>query len=217
MQAGQAGFEWQLGAVEGHRDRRDLFLEQALPRTCAGDRLLGEHDLLGLGEQVWPVPARGAQVMAREFEPVVGEEFLDALVGERRPLQLEEHQLRRYGGRALLDHLHQRAPCGVSGVGAELQPGVVPGPADRVVEVDESREELGERAGIEARDLFPRADQFGHELVGAGEQCVDSRFAGLGEQRLEVPGDGFGGHVSGCHTGTLPICWRNSSRPSTSS
>ena len=47
------------------RDRRHLLFEQPLPRARAGDRLLGEDDLFGLGEQVRPVAALRAQVVTR--------------------------------------------------------------------------------------------------------------------------------------------------------
>ena len=45
------------GEVDG--DRRRLLLEQPHPRRAAGQRLLGEDPLLGLGQQVRPVAARG--------------------------------------------------------------------------------------------------------------------------------------------------------------
>ena len=89
--------------------RRHLLLEQPLPRAPAGDRLLGEDDLLGLGQQVRPVAPRRAQVMPGEREPLVGEQRLDPLVGELGPLELEEQQLGADRGGAFLDRC-MRAP-----------------------------------------------------------------------------------------------------------
>ena len=74
-------------------DRRGLLLEQPRPGAVGGERLLGEDPLLRLGEQVRPVAARGAQVVAAEVEAVVREQLLGALVVERGPLELEEQQL----------------------------------------------------------------------------------------------------------------------------
>ena len=86
VQAGETGLERGRLAVELDHDRRHLLVEQPFPGTAAGHRLLGEHDLLGLGEQVRPVPPPGrAKVMRGEGEPIVGEELLDLLVGELRP------------------------------------------------------------------------------------------------------------------------------------
>ena len=79
----------------------------------AGDRLLVEDPLLRLGQQVRAVAARGAQVVAAEVEAVVREQLVDALVGERGPLELEEEQRRAERGRALLDAREQRAARGI--------------------------------------------------------------------------------------------------------
>ena len=70
--------------VELDRDRRRLLVEQPAPRRAAGQVLLGHHLLLGLGEQVRPVAAGGAQVVAGEVEAVGGEQLV-ALVRRRAP------------------------------------------------------------------------------------------------------------------------------------
>ena len=139
VQPREAGFERRGLAVELDRDRRDLLVEQALPRAAAGDRLLGEHDLFGLGQQVRPVAARRAQVVRGEREPFVGEQRLDLLVGELGPLELEEQQLRADHGAALVDLLHARAARGIGRVGREVEAGEAPGPADEVVHLGEAR------------------------------------------------------------------------------
>ena len=66
-------------------DRRDLLAEQARPGRAAGDALLGEDLLLGLGEQVGAVAARGAQEVARGVQALGGHELVGALVVQRRP------------------------------------------------------------------------------------------------------------------------------------
>jgi hypothetical protein len=70
--------------VVGQRDlqRRDLLAEQARPGRAAGDRLLGEDLLLGLGEQVGPVTARRAQKVARGVDPVGRQQLVGAVVFE---------------------------------------------------------------------------------------------------------------------------------------
>ena len=85
VQPREAGFEGGGLAVELDRDRRDLLVEEALPRAAARHRLLGEHDLFGLGQQVRPVAAGRAQVVRGEREPFVGEERVDLVVGQLAP------------------------------------------------------------------------------------------------------------------------------------
>ena len=99
----------------------------AAPRRCGPvTRLLGEHLLLGLGEQVRAVAARGAQVVAGEVEPVGGEQLLGALVVERRPLELEEQQrASRSPSPRSCTLLQQRAARRVGRVGGEAQRRVV--------------------------------------------------------------------------------------------
>ena len=121
------------------RDRRRLLLEQARPRARAGQRLLGEDPLLGLGEQVRAVAPRGAQVVAAEVQPVGGEQRLGALVVERRPLELEEDQRGLDLRAALLHALQQRAALGVGGGRREVQHRVGAGAADQLLQRRELR------------------------------------------------------------------------------
>ena len=123
-----------LGVVERDGDRRRLLLEQARPRARAGQRLLGEDALLGLGEQVRAVAPRGAQVVAAEVEPVVGEQRLGALVVERRPLELEEDQRGLDLRAALLHELQQRAALRVGGGRREVQHRVGAGATDQLLQ-----------------------------------------------------------------------------------
>ena len=60
-----------------------------------------------------PVAPGRAEVVAREGEPFVGEQLVDPLVGQRRPLELEEEHPRVDRGRPLLDALHERAELGI--------------------------------------------------------------------------------------------------------
>ena len=116
VQPCERGFERGRGAVELDGDARHLFLEQPLPRAATGHCLLGEDDLFGLGEQVRPVAARGAQIVASDRQAIVGEQALDLLVGELGPLELEEQQLGVDDRRPLLDPLHPRAAGSVVSV-----------------------------------------------------------------------------------------------------
>ncbi len=105
----EAGFERGGLAVDLDGDRRDLLVEQALPRARAGDRLLGEHHFFGFAQQVRSVAPGRAQVMAREREARICEQRLDLGVVELGPLELEEQQLGADDRRLLVDLLHARA------------------------------------------------------------------------------------------------------------
>ena len=117
----QALLEADRLAVEVDGDRRRELAEQARPRTAPGQRLVGEDPLLGLAEQVRPVAAGRLEVVAAERERVVGEQRVGPVVGQRRPLELDEEQLVGDRGRALLGAGHQRADRGVGGVDREPQ------------------------------------------------------------------------------------------------
>ena len=59
-----------VGVGELDADRARELGEQARPRVAAGERLLGQELLLGLGEEVRAVAAQRAQVVARRLQPV---------------------------------------------------------------------------------------------------------------------------------------------------
>ena len=61
------------GIREAHPDRRRLLLEQARPGVRAGERLLRQHLLLGLAQQVVAVAAHAAQVVAAEVQSLAGQ------------------------------------------------------------------------------------------------------------------------------------------------
>ena len=157
-------------------DRRDLLAEQARPGRAARDALLGEDLLLGLGEQVRAVAARRAQEVARGVQAVGGHELVGALVVERRPLELEEQQL-RLDRRALLLHaLHERADLRVGGVDAEAQHRVVARARGELGDVHQlghrggelRRGELGEAAGVGVGEGLRALRGLVEEAVGAG-------------------------------------------------
>ncbi len=74
-------------------DARHLLFEEPLERAAAGDRLLGEDDLFGLGEQVRPVAALRRRWWRANASRIVGEQRLDLVVGQLGPLELEEEEL----------------------------------------------------------------------------------------------------------------------------
>ena len=184
-----------VGVLELDGDAGGLLLEQPRPRRAAGERLLGEDLLLRLGEQVRPVAAGGAQVVAGEVEPVGGQQLLGALVVEGRPLELEEQQRGLDPGRALLQLLEQRAAHGIGGVEREAQHRVGAGAAEQVLDRLELVHGGHEPGTVDLGDL---AGVGGGERVGAllrlGHHPGDRRVGVVRpsvEQRLEVPGDGL--------------------------
>ena len=146
-----------------------------------------------------PVAPGRPQVMRGERESLVGEELFGPVVGDRGPLELEEQQRRRDRGAAFFDLLHQRATRRIGGVDAEVEPRVVVGPADDVLQLREPGHERRELAGIERGDASTRGRELLRDRVGATEQRVDARFAGFRKQRLQIPDDAFGRQVSGRH------------------
>ena len=195
MQVRQRGFEGDGLTVEINRDARHLLFEQALPRAPTGHRLLGEHDLFRLAQQMRPVPTRGTQEVTSKVETFVGEDSLGDIVGDFGPLELEEHELRADLRRPILDPLHARAARGIGGVGREIEADVAAGPADQIVNLGEAVHELGELPGVELRDV----SVLRRELVGPGvslvEQGGETVVAGLGQERFEVPNDVGRGEV----------------------
>jgi hypothetical protein len=183
-----------LGALlELDGDRGGLLLEQPRPGAAAGQRLLGEHLLLGLGEQVRAVAARRAEMVAREVEPVCGQQLLRALVVEPRPLELEEEQRGLDRGAALLDLLEQGTARGVGGVLGEAEHRVGARAADALLDLAELLHGGHERGAVHLGHV---AGVLGRERLRALErlfqQCVDRGggvLAGPVEQVAEVPGN----------------------------
>jgi hypothetical protein len=170
------------GQVDG--DRRGLLAEEPRPGRAAGDRLLGEDLLLGLGEQVRAVAARGAQEVARGVQAVGGEQLVRAIVLERRPLELEEDELRLDLRALLLDALQERAERRVGGVDAEAQHRVVAGPRRELGDLLQLGDGGGEGGGLEVAEAAGVAVGEGlrvlrglvEETVGAGVVlAVDER------------------------------------------
>jgi len=81
------------------------------------------------------VAARRAEVVAAEVQPVVAEQLLGAIVGQCRPLELEEQQLGLDLGGSLLHQLQQRAAGRIGRVGGEAQGGERAGLPDQLVDL----------------------------------------------------------------------------------
>ena len=191
-QPGQALLQRGGPAVEVDLQRRRQLAEQPAPGRAPGHRLLGEHPLLGLAQEVGPVAALGLEVVAVGGEPLVGQQRRHPVVVQGRPLQVEPQQAGGHGGGPLLHPLLE-GPVGLVGhVGGEAQAGVRAGPAEGVVEEGGHRHVVGQGAGVEARHLAPSLGQAVGQGVGFVEQDVDRcRLAQLlGPQQVgQVPGD----------------------------
>ncbi len=146
-----------------------------------------------------PVAAGRSEMVRREREALVGEERFGPVVGDGRPFELEEQERRRDRGAAFFDLLHQRAAGRIGGVDAEVEPRVVVGPPDDILQLGEPRHERGEHAGIERAHTSARGRELPRDHIGSTEQRVDTRFAGFRQQRLQVPDDPFGRQVSRRH------------------
>jgi hypothetical protein len=199
-----------LGLV-GQRDleRRDLLGEQPRPGARAGDGLLREDLLLGLGEQVRAVPACGAQEVARRVEALGGQELLGPLVVQRGPLELEEDQLRLQASALLLHALEERAVGGILRVDGEAQRGEVARAAGQVGDGLQLGDGLGE----------PGPVQLGHApgvalgedrgaLAGLLEEPVGACLTLAADERLEVPCDVGDGHAPQAIRRPLSVCAR---------
>ena len=118
------------------------------------------------------VAAHVAQVMAAEVKALAREQLLGALVGQRRPLQLEEQQRRLDRGLPLLHLLQQRAVRRLGGVGREAQRRVVARPGHEIVD----RRQLAHRlAQARAVELAEPARVAGRERLGALSSASLSR------------------------------------------
>jgi hypothetical protein len=173
-----------------HLQRARLLGEQARPRVAAADRLLGDDLLLRLREQVRPVAADVAQVVAASLEAIRGEQLLGSLVVERGPLELEEQELGLDRRRLLVDARDERPVRRVVRVDREAQVCVVGRSADQIaddIELVHRVRELGAFEVLDAAGVALR--ERGGALVGFRQHAVDARLALAFDKGLEVPGD----------------------------
>ena len=162
-------------------------------RRPAGDRLLGQHLLLGLGEQVGAVAPRGAQVVAAKSSPSVGEQLLDARVVERRPLELEEAAAWSRSRCPAPATFCSSAPRAGSAVSVEkCRRGVVAGAAERVLELAELRI-ASTRPGPSSSASLPAwaaAKASARRVASSRSRSTPVGAVAL-DELLEVPGDGL--------------------------
>jgi len=174
--------------VGADAQRADLLGEQPAPRRAGADLLLGEDLLLRLGEQVRPVAALRAQVVAGEVQPVGGEQLLGLVVVERRPLEPEEEQLGLDRRAELLHLLEQRAARWVGRVRGEAQARVGARLARQLLEVGELAHRLDEAGAVElgdpARVAVGEGDRAAVGLLELGERAL---VAARVDQGVEVP------------------------------
>ncbi len=125
----------------------------------------------------------------QKSRPSLAQQGLDALLGQCRPLQLEEQQRRLDRGRPLLRLLQQRAVGGVGGVGGEAQRRVRAGAADQLVDHGELAHRLLEALRVERIELagVARGERLG-PLEGLAETTLDAVRTLAVHERLEVPG-----------------------------
>ena len=162
MDVCQRLLERHLPIVESDADGVGDLAEQADPCRAGGDALLGQHLLLGLGEEVGAEAPGRLEEVAPAGQLGGGEQLGDPLVWDRGPLELEEQQLGRDGDRTLLDALQQRAAGGIRRVGGEV--------------------EVRERAG----------DSPPHILGKRVQVALEGGVIGAGVQTGEVPADVLG-------------------------
>jgi hypothetical protein len=134
MQLCERAFERGRAAIELDLDRRDLFLEQPLPRAPTRDRLLVEHNFFRLAQEVRAVAPSGTEMMAGEGELLVGEEHLHLIVGELCPLEIEEQQSGADLRGEVVDALHTRAARRIGGIARKVEADITPGPSDDFVD-----------------------------------------------------------------------------------
>ncbi len=179
-------------------DRARLLLEQPRPRLAAADRLLGHDLLLRLGEEIRPVAAHRAQVVAARVEAVGAEQLVGALVVDRGPLEVEEEELRLDRGRLLADPRDERAVRRVDRVDGEAQVRVVARAGDELGDRLELGHRLGEPGAVEPGDVSRVAPgERRRPLVGLGQHAVGPLGALAVDQRVEVPRDVL--HIDHAH------------------
>ena len=140
----------------------------------------------------------------------IGEELGRALVGHRGPLELDEEELGRDRGRALLHVLEQCATRGVGGVCGEPQEGVRADAVDAFVDVLELVDRRRQLVGGEHADapVEPLGERLG--VVERGREVAGERGVVRGGVQLaEVP---VGGLRSGRHEPKVTAGDRRESR-----
>ncbi len=143
------------------------------------------------------VAARRAEEVASGVEAAGSEQLLGAIVLDRGPLELEEHELGLQACAALLHALQQRPVGGVLRVDGEAQRGEVAGAAGEVGDRLQLGDSLGEPWAVELGDAPGVA--LGEDrgaLGGFLEEAVGARLALAADERLEVPCDVGDGHLA---------------------
>ncbi len=181
--------------VDVDLDRGRQLAEQARPGAATGRGLVGEQSLLRLGQQMRAVAARRRQMVATERERVVGEDRGDVLLGQLRPFELDEQELVRDRGGALLGASEQRTTGGILGVDREAQARIRTGAAEELGDAGELVHELGETSRIELADATSVGGERAGTLLRLVEQLLDARVALPVDERLDVPRDAGGGTV----------------------
>ena len=169
-------------ALEADAKRAEHLLVEARPGRDAGDGLLGDDLLLGLGQQIRAEDALRREPVAPVVERRVGEQLLGRLVLDRGPLEPEEEELRLEARTLLTELCHERTARLVGHVRGEVH----------VREVESARRDRfdplalvdrrGEVGRGEARDVavVPVAEGRGGNL-GLGEVAL--RCAGHRQRR----------------------------------
>ena len=182
-----------LRTVELELRRAVHLVEVADPCAPARDRLLAEHALLGLRQQVRPGAPGDAQEMAVVLDPVVGQQRVGLFVFQGRPLQLEEQQGLVQASGALGELLQQRAALRVAGVRRPRQVGVGARPAGPLQACLVAFDQAGQPGGVEPPEA---ATVVVGQLVGLPvcrvQVAVERRVVGGGVQVGKVPADGCG-------------------------
>ena len=168
-------------------------VEVARPGAAAGHRLLGQHLLLPLGQQVGPVHAGDLQPVPPGGERRAVHERPRRLLGGVRPLQLQEEQLLAQPRAALVGLLQQGAEGGLVGPGGPAEVGEGAHPAGQVQQRLVAAQQPGQLAGRERGDP---AAELGGQPVGQAVRLREVALQGGvlrgGIQAGEVPGDPLG-------------------------
>ncbi len=192
-------YRWLIDA-QAHLDRGGLLLEQAHPcrRPCYGR--LGQHRLLGLGQQVRPVPAQLLEVMPVGGQSGMGQHFEDMIILGRRPLHVDEHETCPHGTGPFVDSLHGGSPNRVGRVGGEREVRETVRPAHQIVQIGQPSHEASEIISTQRGQTSPEPLQFPRHRLGPVHQL------GLGG-RLAQEGGQIPRHV-GCGEVAFGMCGR---------
>ena len=144
-------------------------------------------------------------MVAARLQALGAEQLLGALVIDRRPLEVEEQELRLDRGGLLVDAREQRAVGGVGGIDREAQLRVGADTADELGDALQLVHRGGQLGAVELGHAARVAlGERGGALVGLGQEAVGSLGPGAVDERLEIPGDvlevghGHAGNVRGC-------------------